>query len=83
MNKNTVMMKNIIALLLLFATAFGVLALGIGAASVDSNDKSKDAIEDLLEDFGGNTTPADTTTSKPPVTVTPPNNDGPVSAPQK
>lgn len=83
MNKNTVMMKNIIALLLLFATAFGVLALGIGAARVDSNDKSKDAIEDLLEDFGGNTTPADTTTSKPPVTVTPPNNDGPVSAPQK
>lgn len=84
MNQNTFLMKNLIALALFFATAFGVLALGLGVFEVKSKDAGKQGIEDLLAGFENTTatSPADTTTQTP-VTTTPPDIDNPVTVPEK
>jgi len=85
MNQNTFMMKNLIALFLLLATAFGVLALGIGTFEVRSENKGKDAINDLLDNFEGPSTtrPTNTTTTPDTTTQTPLPLDPPITPPEK
>ena len=83
MNQNTFVMKNLIALALLFATAFGVLALGVGAFKASGEDEGKTAIDDLLNSFDNSTTKPTDTTTKPTDTTTSPDVDHPVIVPEK
>ena len=79
----TFVMKNLIALALLFATAFGVLALGVGAFKASGEDEGKTAIDDLLNSFDNSTTKPTDTTTKPTDTTTSPDVDHPVIVPEK
>ena len=85
MNQNTFLMKNLIALFLLLATAFGVLALGIGTFEVSSKDSGQDAINNLLGNFDaiGTTKVQDSATTPDTTTQTPPQLDPPSVPVQK
>lgn len=69
MKQNTFMIKNLIALVLLFATTFGVLAIGSGAFGVKEENKGSNAINELLAGFE-NTTSQKEPTQNPPTTTT-------------
>ena len=73
MKDSSFLYKNLIALFLVLASALGVLAVGIGTFASDEEDKSINAIEDILDKFNSvtqGTTQRDENTDppiKPPV----------------